>query len=1251
MALFSAAAIGDVQKIQSLIDSEDKSEDSIGVDVNCSDASGKTPLHIASANGHLQTVKCLTNHGAKVNVIDANLQTSVHLCSKKGHLHVVELLVNEGADIKIGDKDGFTALHIASFEGHVDIVKYLVSKGAELERLANDYWTPLHLALNGGHLDLAEYLLTEGANINSCGEGGCTALHAASQTGNIDGVKYLTSQGAEQDKITEDGWTALSLASFRGHLDIVKVLVNEGVQVDKALRNGMTPLCLATEKGHLGIVEVLLNVGANIDDCNRDGLTALHIAASNGHVEIVHHLISKGAHLDKCDKTERTPLFCASQKGHLEIVEYIVNKGAGIEIGNKDGFTALHSASLKGHLDNVKYLVSKGSDLGRLANDYWTPLHLALDGGRLDIAEYLLTEGANINTCGKRGYTALHTASQTGNIDGVKYLTSQGAELDRSTDDGWTALSLASFGGHLDIVKVFVNKGVEVDKALKNGTSSLCLATERGHLGIVEVLLNVGSNIDSCNQDGGTALHNASFKGHLDIVKCLLMKGAQLNKCNKNDRTPLSCASQEGHLEVVEYIVNKRADIEIGDKDGFTALHLAAFAGHFDIVKYLVSKGADLWRLADDYWTPSGLALYGGHLDIHDFLLNREARKIVKPFIGFEEDHYDYLRSTFGSKALPSLMPRPYSPTYDPYLTSKQDSSSSSRKSITEETMIISLDEYSIKVPLSPDDVDRAKYITAEALTTIPPDLNLDKDEVIISVGLKLSPPGLQFKTPVEVTVSHSAIFTNPDKAEIVLYTRRTGSDEFSRIVPGSDKAARCVVAKNHLTLYLDHFSEWWIISLIRRYFIGKRLICTPYVPLSTSRDVMNYILLNIKDDFYGMKEDTIRDYKEAFPGEQYCVYWGQGSLFVRHLENEDEVSTQELEECAFFHMTTHRMPFTLQPREASEVPVKFILKQKITKRIAFKVLYNDVPHEIPNAKSTPTGSASSKGKAESHDVGRGTSKSSQLFEELTRSEHHDLETIGSTSPEPADTKGKTMAHQERKNDISIRGSSPTKVLTRPSPLTSSTESLSREHAYQVTPDLITETGVIGKELKESIHSLESAAEGKMGAPPAILANIVRELVPVLSTDRNMHQRSGNVYINVQGMVINNPQGNNPQGNTVAHAPVAIASIVPPMLQHELRCRLNRESPVFDDWRGLASELGLGDYIQHLEQCKNPTEELLVLAESQKKIQNLGDLCKAFERMNRGDCQELCENYAFERTKSADPRKDQMEYDDTDISD
>ncbi|XP_030843250.1 ankyrin repeat and protein kinase domain-containing protein 1-like [Strongylocentrotus purpuratus] len=410
MALFSAAAIGDVQKIQSLIVSEDKSEDSGGVDVNCSDASGKTALHIASENGHLQTVKCLTNLGAKLNVVDANLQTSVHLCSQNGHLHVVELLVNEGADIDVGEKDGFTALHIASFNGHVDIVKYLVSKGADLGRLANDYWTPLHLALDGGHLDIAEYLLTEGANINTSG------------------------------------------------------------------------------------------------------------------------------------------------KGHLEVVEYIVNKGAGTEAGDKDGVTALHIALLKGHVD-------------------------------------------------------------------------------------------------------------------------------------------------------------------IDTI---------------------------------------------------------------------------------------------------------------------------------------------------------------------------------------------------------------------------------------------------------------------------------------------------------------------------------------------------IQEYRVAFPGEQYCVYWGQGPLLVRHLENGDEVSTQELKECALFDMRTHRMSFNLQPREqiVSRVRVTLILKQKLTKRIVFPVIYNDVSDANPIARSTLTGSASSKGKAEPTDVGRGTSKSSHLSEELTRSEHH-LETIGSTSPEPADTED---------------GSSHTDVFTCPRPLTSpSIESPSSEHAYQVTHDLVTETGAIGKELKDKV--------------------------------------------------------------------------------------------------------------------------------------------------------------------------------------
>ncbi|XP_030843239.1 ankyrin repeat domain-containing protein 50-like [Strongylocentrotus purpuratus] len=279
--------------------------------------------------------------------------------------------------------------------------------------------------------------------------------------------------------------------------------------------------------------------------------------------------------------------------------------------------------------------------------------------------------------------------------------------------------------------------GVDVNCSDASGKTALHIASENGHLKTVKCLTNLGANVNVIDANLQTSVHLCSKIGHLHVVELLMNEGADIEIGDKDGFTALHIASFEGHLDVVEYIVNKGAGIEIGDKDGITALHIASLKGHLDIVKYLVRKGADPGKLAN------------------------------------EEDHHDYLRSTFRGKAFPGFMP-PYSRTYDPYRTSPQDISRFMRKSNTKETMNISLDECSIKVPISPDDVDRAKYITAEALTTVPHDLNLEKDEVIISVGLKLSPPGLQFKTPVEVTVLHSAIFTNPDKAEIVLYTRRT---------------------------------------------------------------------------------------------------------------------------------------------------------------------------------------------------------------------------------------------------------------------------------------------------------------------------------------------------------------------------------------------------------------------------------------------------------------------------------------------
>ena len=58
------------------------------------------------------------------------------------------------------------------------------------------------------------------------------------------------------------------------------------------------------------------------------------------------------------------------------------------------------------------------------------------------------------------------------------------------------------------------------------------------------------------------------------------------------------------------------------------------------------------------------------------------------------------------------------------------------------------------------------------------------------------------------------------------------------------------------MDVYLDHFSEWWmILDKIKEYFIGKRLICTPYIPKSCVLGEMSVIDLCIHDDIKGIAE------------------------------------------------------------------------------------------------------------------------------------------------------------------------------------------------------------------------------------------------------------------------------------------------------------------------------------------------------------------------------------------------------------
>eukprot|EP01006_Ploeotia_vitrea_P057465 TRINITY_DN68179_c1_g1_i1.p1 TRINITY_DN68179_c1_g1~~TRINITY_DN68179_c1_g1_i1.p1 ORF type:complete len:160 (+),score=12.97 TRINITY_DN68179_c1_g1_i1:22-480(+) len=110
-----------------------------GLNVNCADGSGCTPLHYACSNGRLEVVKVLMQQKEiNVNVQDYYGHTPLHWACMGGHAEVVQhLLTDRNLDISLQTNLGKTALDLAkqSTSGnHARIVAILGSLSSSSKR-------------------------------------------------------------------------------------------------------------------------------------------------------------------------------------------------------------------------------------------------------------------------------------------------------------------------------------------------------------------------------------------------------------------------------------------------------------------------------------------------------------------------------------------------------------------------------------------------------------------------------------------------------------------------------------------------------------------------------------------------------------------------------------------------------------------------------------------------------------------------------------------------------------------------------------------------------------------------------------------------------------------------------------------------------------------------------------------------------------------------------------------------------------
>lgn len=188
-------------------------------------------IHDAARMGGTGDIAVLIRYGANPNELedlgenyfDAQSHTPVYLAAANGHADTLKSLLNLGGDA--GDQ-GDSPLIGAIQENRPETVGILLDHGADIDQFYVDVngqpdRTPLMESIDWGRGEIAKELIARGAYVNAQNEEGNTALHYAGRNNAEETTKELLAAGADTTLVNRKGETAEDAA--RG--EAKKVLV------------------------------------------------------------------------------------------------------------------------------------------------------------------------------------------------------------------------------------------------------------------------------------------------------------------------------------------------------------------------------------------------------------------------------------------------------------------------------------------------------------------------------------------------------------------------------------------------------------------------------------------------------------------------------------------------------------------------------------------------------------------------------------------------------------------------------------------------------------------------------------------------------------------------------------------------------------------------------------------------------------------------------------------------------------------